>query len=53
MGISKDGYINKVNLALTNESTNVPIYYITVKSRNGAGKESSVLSSRYDICEHI
>ena len=47
MGISKDGYI-KVNLALTDALTNVPIYYITVKSRNGAGKESSVLSSRYD-----
>ncbi|KAK2165039.1 hypothetical protein NP493_1368g00012 [Ridgeia piscesae] len=45
MGISKDGYINKVTLALTDALTNIPLYYITVKSRNGAGKESSVLSS--------
>ena len=49
MGLSKDGYIDNVDMALTNETTNTPIYYITVKAVNGAGKESSVMSSRYNI----
>ena len=49
MGLSKDGYIDNVNLALTDVSMNSPIYYITVKALNRAGKESTVLSSRYDL----
>ena len=53
MGLSKDGYIDNVNLALTNISTNSPSYYITVKALNVAGKESAVLSSRYDFHWHI
>jgi len=49
MGLSKDGYIDNVDLALTNVTTNTPVYYVTVKAVNGAGKESSVMSSRYNI----
>ena len=46
MGLSEDGYINNVNLALTDVSTNSPVYYVTVKAINRAGKESAVMSSR-------
>ena len=53
MGLSKDGYIGNVNFALTNVTTNTPIYYITVKAVNGAGKQSSVMSSRYSVHTYL
>ena len=49
MGLSRDGYIDNVKLALADVLTNSPVYYITVKARNGAGKESIVMSSRSEL----
>ena len=48
VGLSRDEYIGNLNLPLTDQSTNIPLYYIVVKALNGAGKESTILSSRYD-----
>ena len=46
MGLSQDGYIDKVFLALTNATTNSPVYYIVAKAVNGAGRESALMSSQ-------
>jgi len=46
MGLSRDGYIDNVKLDLTDITTNTPVYHITVKTLNGAGKGSAIMSSR-------
>ena len=46
MGVSRDGYIDNVKLDLTDIGTNTPVYHITVKTLNGAGKGSAIMSSR-------
>ena len=45
MGLETSGYL-KVSLSLTNMASSTPMYYVTVKATNRAGKESSVMSSR-------
>ncbi|KAI0241220.1 hypothetical protein LSAT2_032838 [Lamellibrachia satsuma] len=45
VGLSQDGYIDKVSLALTNAATNSPVYYVVAKAVNGAGRESTLMSS--------
>ena len=49
VGLSRDEYIGNVKLALTDKATNLPVYYVTVKAVNGAGKESAILSSRWGV----
>ena len=49
VGLSRDEYIGNLNLPLTDQSTDIPVYYIVVKALNGAGKESTISSSR---CEY-
>ena len=46
VGLSQDGYIDKVSLALTNAATNSPVYYIIAKAVNGAGRQSPLMSSQ-------
>ena len=46
VGLSQDGYIDKVSLALTNAATNSPVYYVVAKAVNGAGRESTLMSSQ-------
>ena len=48
VGLSRDEYIGNVNLTLTDKTTNSPVYYVIVKAKNGAGKESNVASSRWE-----
>ncbi|KAJ8321023.1 hypothetical protein KUTeg_002610 [Tegillarca granosa] len=45
MGDQQDMYIDNLNLPLTNISTKSPVYYVTVKAVNGAGLESSTVTS--------
>ena len=46
VGLSQDGFIGNINLAITDPATNLPVYYITVKSFNRANIGSTVMSSR-------
>ncbi|XP_077992165.1 uncharacterized protein LOC144446291 [Glandiceps talaboti] len=41
MGINRDGYIDGLELELYDETTNQPIYYVSVKAENGAGELSA------------
>ena len=46
MGVENEGYIDNITLALTNSTTDSPMYYITVKAVNGARMVSLANSSR-------
>lgn len=37
VGTRNDAYINGISLILTDEDTKLPLYYVTIKSVNGAG----------------
>ena len=47
MGASTSAYLGGIELQITNETTNSPIYYITVQAENGAGATSQLKHSRY------
>ena len=46
MGTEREGYIDNIQLELTNSTTESPVYYITVKAVNGAKMASLANSSR-------
>ncbi|CAH1258771.1 JAG1 [Branchiostoma lanceolatum] len=46
MGPAIDGYIEGIDLQLTDLNTNTPVYYVTVLAKNGAGLLSQNLTSR-------
>ena len=41
----EDGRIEGLNLTITNQETKKPVYYVTVRSRNGAGDFSPLRTS--------
>ncbi|CAH1250560.1 FAT1 [Branchiostoma lanceolatum] len=45
MGSERAAYISDLTLPLTDWNTNVPVYYVTAKARNGAGSFSTTITS--------
>ncbi|KAI8518956.1 hypothetical protein Bbelb_022130, partial [Branchiostoma belcheri] len=45
MGSEEAGYINGLSLTLTNWGSKTPVYYVTVKARNGANSFSDTTTS--------
>ena len=46
LGLAEDGYISGLSLTLTDKVTLQPVYYVTVKAINGAGKSSTTKTSK-------
>ena len=44
-GTETDVYITGLSLPLTDIKTKSPVYYVSMKAENGAGQESSVITS--------
>lgn len=46
VGKEQDRYISGLNLQLTDNNTDIPLYYVTVRAYNGAGNVSPSLISK-------